>query len=68
MISRWEAGKPNLLNKNLPQDRQFLVTKGIPCEKRIKDLQRYHDENEGELEKDVEDGWVETTNPENLGN
>ena len=38
----------------------------MPCEKRIKDLQRYHEENADELEKDVEDGWVDTTNPEKL--
>jgi len=44
-----------------------LVTKGVPCEKRIKDLQKYHEDNADELEKDVEDGWVETANPEKLG-
>ena len=44
-----------------------MVTKGVPCEKRIKDLQKYHEDNADELEKDVEDGWVETANPEKLG-
>ena len=61
---RWESGKDNLVNKNLPADMQYLVTKGVPCEKRIKDLQKFHEENADDLEKDVEDGWVETTNPE----
>lgn len=57
----WQSGDEKLFNKNLPKDKQFLVTKGVPCEKRIKDLQ-FEDEN-AELEKDVEDGWVETVNP-----
>jgi ubiquitin-like-conjugating enzyme ATG3 len=35
---KWESGKDNLMNKNLPADMQYLVTKGVPCEKRIKDL------------------------------
>jgi len=39
----------------------------VPCEKRIKDLQKFHEDNAGDLEKDVEDGWVDTTNPEKKG-
>jgi hypothetical protein len=27
-------------------------------------LQKYHEENAGELEVDLENGWVETKNPE----
>ena len=42
----------------------FLVTRGVPCEKRIADLQKFHQENADELERDAEDGWVETINPE----
>jgi hypothetical protein len=41
-----------------------LVTKGVPCEKRLKDFNKFYEENASELERDVEDGWVETTNPE----
>lgn len=66
-MSRWEAGKENLANKNLPLDKQYLVTRGVPCYKRIKDLQKFHEDNAAELERDVEDGWVETTNPEKRG-
>ena len=40
-----------------------MVTKGAPCEFRIADLQRFHEENADELEKEVEDGWVKTMNP-----
>ena len=45
---------------------QYLVTKGVPCEKRIKDVVKFEAEFADELEKDAEDGWVETTNPESL--
>ena len=27
-----------LAEKNLPPDKQFLITRGVPCEKRIADL------------------------------
>ena len=43
---------------------QFLVTKGVPCEKRVKELQKYHEDNADDLENDVGDGCTETTNPE----
>ena len=40
------------------------MTKGVPCEKRIKELLKFHEDNADEIEKDLEDGWVETSNPE----
>lgn len=61
---RWQSGDEKNINKNLPKDKQFLVTKGVPSEKRIADLKRFEEENEGELEREVEDGWVETKNPQ----
>ena len=43
---RWMgADSQDKTNKNLPPDKQFLVTKGVPCEKRIADLQKYHEDN-----------------------
>ena len=48
----------------MPPDKQFLVTRGVPCEKRIADLQKFHADNANELERDADDGWVETINPE----
>ena len=35
----WEGGEEKLKNKNLPEDKQFLVTRNVPCSKRIKDIQ-----------------------------
>ena len=56
------------MNKNLPKDKQYLVTKGVPCEKRIKQLKKFHEDNADNLEVDLDDGWVETKNPEKKGN
>ena len=52
------------MNKNLPEGTQYLVTKGVPCHKRVADLQKFHEDNADDLEKDAGDGWVETTNTE----
>ena len=52
------------MNKNLPKETQYLVTKGVPCEVRLKDFFKYQEDNAANLERDVEDGWVETSNPE----
>ena len=54
----WESGKPDLRSKHLPGDKQYLVTKGVPCSKRIKQLQ-----SQESKEREVEDGWIETDNP-----
>ena len=51
-------------NPNLPEDRQFLITKGVPSIKRLAELKKFEFENEDEIEKDAGDGWVETMNPE----
>lgn len=49
-VISWEGGLDKLKNKNLPENKQFLVsiqlvsyheqiTRNVPCSKRIKDLQ-----------------------------
>ena len=45
-------------SKHLPAEKQYLITKGVPCSKRIKTLQAQESK-----EREVEDGWVETDNP-----
>ena len=57
--SRWEAGKEALKSKNLPGDKQFLVTKNVPCPRRIKDLAA----RDMAIDKDVEGDWVEAQVP-----
>lgn len=60
----WESGTDKLRNPNLPPERQFLITRGIPCTKRIKELQKLDEEHK---ERDLEDGWVETASTGNKG-
>lgn len=52
------------MNKNLPKETQYLVTKGVPCEMRLKDFFKFQEDNAANLERDAEDGWVETFNPD----
>lgn len=49
-------------SKHLPADKQYLITRGVPCSKRIKQLQQQESK-----EREVEDGWVETDNPSSTG-
>ena len=39
-----------------------MITKGVPSLRRLKELQQFELEHGDELEKDAEDGWVETFN------
>jgi len=60
IILRWESGKEKLRNKNLPADKQFLITKNVPCVLRIKDMMS----KEIAEEKEVDGEWIETKVPE----
>lgn len=57
----WQAGEAASASKHLPPEKQFLITKNVPSERRIKDL-----EAKASLvqERDEEDGWVDTVNPD----
>lgn len=51
----WEGGDPDKRNKNLPEDKQFLITWDVPCLERAKDLSHKSQLNEW----DVEEGdWI----------
>lgn len=54
----WESGNDKLVNKNLPSEKQFLITRNVPCPRRIKDLNKTE-----VLERELDDGWVEAENP-----
>ena len=59
---RWAEGDAKLANSNLPADKQYLITKGVPSLKRLAELQKFEFDHQDELEKDAGDGWVETFN------
>mmetsp|Transcript_14183 Transcript_14183/g.20962 ORF Transcript_14183/g.20962 Transcript_14183/m.20962 type:complete len:326 (-) Transcript_14183:111-1088(-) len=59
----WESGKPSQQKPYLPNEKQFLVTKGVPCmnrinnvENKIEDFEIDGIEGDGEVFSD----WVET--------
>ncbi|CAL4090070.1 unnamed protein product, partial [Meganyctiphanes norvegica] len=58
---RWGAGDTTKTKPYLPADKQFLITKNVPCYKRCRQLE-YASEQELVLESDgdPDGGWVDT--------
>lgn len=57
---QWAKGDEANLKPYLPADKQFLVTRNVPCYKRCKEME-YTDHHEELLEPDDEDGgWIDT--------
>nr|QCX35196.1 ubiquitin-like-conjugating enzyme [Macrobrachium nipponense] len=58
---RWAAGDSSKTKPYLPPDKQFLITKNVPCYKRCKQME-YRSEQELVLETDgdPDGGWVDT--------
>ena len=51
----WSPSTPGNEQKHLPADHQFLITRGVPCRRRVKNIQ------DSEVsETTTEDGWVVT--------
>ncbi|KAJ3246547.1 Arabinose-proton symporter (Arabinose transporter) [Chytriomyces hyalinus] len=58
----WSKGLPNKRKDFLPADKQYLITRNVPCLKRIAALE-YKDGDEEEVEMDSaedDDAWVAT--------
>ncbi|TMW67278.1 hypothetical protein Poli38472_012394 [Pythium oligandrum] len=52
---RWESGEPSLRRPYLPADKQYLVTRNVPCRRRVTALDKTY---QGETAVDGEDDWV----------
>lgn len=57
---KWQSGDKSKIKSYLPEEKQFLITKNVPCFKRFKDVESMKfyeyliDENDGD------GGWVDT--------
>ncbi|KAJ0404369.1 hypothetical protein P43SY_001489 [Pythium insidiosum] len=52
---RWESGDPALRRAYLPADKQYLVTRNVPCCRRVTALERTY---QTERAVDGEDDWI----------
>ncbi|KAK2151720.1 hypothetical protein LSH36_353g01064 [Paralvinella palmiformis] len=58
---QWAAGDESKIKSYLPKDKQFLVTRNVPCYKRVKQVDSHQEEHEKVIEEeDGEGGWVDT--------
>eukprot|EP00775_Hariotina_reticulata_P010379 gene10379-10537_t len=55
----WETGDPSKARSYFPVDKQYLVTRGVPCLSRASDIEKYDPKSEFALAGE-EDGWVAT--------
>ena len=56
---QWATGDEASVKDYLPKDKQFLITRNVPCYKRCKQMMNYSDDAEKVLGDD-EGGWVDT--------
>jgi ubiquitin-like-conjugating enzyme ATG3 len=58
---QWAKGEESRLKSYLPPDKQFLITRNVPCYKRIKQLDTHNEDMEKVIDGDDPDGgWVDT--------
>jgi len=58
---QWSSGDESKIKAFLPKDKQFLVTRNVPCYKRIKQVDSHSENQEKVIEdEDGEGGWVDT--------
>jgi len=58
---QWSPGEESKAKSYLPKEKQFLITKNVPCYKRCEQME-YNTEQEKVLDEDVDTdgGWVDT--------
>lgn len=58
----WEAGEPSKRKSYLPADKQYLITRNVPCLRRAVSVEEEYEAAGGEvlLDNDDNDGWLAT--------
>ncbi|KAL2612936.1 hypothetical protein R1flu_024628 [Riccia fluitans] len=61
----WEAGDPSKRKQYLPADKQYLITRNVPCLRRAGSIEEEYDAAGGEVlldtaDDDDEEGWLAT--------
>eukprot|EP00250_Pteridium_aquilinum_P015251 c22475_g1_i2 orf=298-1212(+) len=58
----WEAGDPNKRKVFLPPEKQYLITRNVPCLRRASSIEEDYEAAGGEvlLENDDDNGWLAT--------
>ncbi|PHT44999.1 Autophagy-related protein 3 [Capsicum baccatum] len=58
----WESGEPSKRKSYLPADKQFLITRNVPCLRRAASIEEEYEAAGGEvlLDNDDNDGWLAT--------
>ncbi|XP_074579452.1 autophagy-related protein 3-like [Curcuma longa] len=61
----WEAGEPSKRKTYLPADKQYLITRNVPCLRRASSVEEEYDAAGGEFllgddDGDDNDGWLAT--------
>lgn len=63
----WSAASdPSLRKSYLPADKQYLVTKSVPCYKRCKDIEQCNNDEKVIMTENDEEGWVDTHHSEQV--
>jgi len=58
------ASSPSLRKPYLPMEKQYLITKSVPCYKRCKDIEFCNSDEKIILNENDEEGWVDTHHSE----
>lgn len=63
----WSAASdPSLRKPYLPADKQYLVTKSVPCYKRCKDIEQCNSDEKIIMTENDDEGWVDTHHSEQI--
>ncbi|XP_033760193.1 ubiquitin-like-conjugating enzyme ATG3 [Pecten maximus] len=57
---QWSGGDESKTKPYLPKDKQFLITRNVPCYKRVKQVDNHQEDQEKVIEEDEDGGWVDT--------